>query len=214
MTSADPWLNLAVSLRLGRLALDLAFDPSAPAVALVGPSGSGKSTVLRIIAGLERRARGTVRCRGEVWQDERGMQVPVWSRRLGWIPQEALLFPHLDVRQNLTYGAPSTDGLTTVADLLEIGPLLDRRPRHLSGGERQRVSVGRALLSNPRLLLLDEPFAAMDRPLRQSVGLRLREYCAPRGIPYLLVSHDERDVEALADEVWGIQSGSVVPLGR
>lgn len=202
-----------VALQLGQLALTPDLVTTSPTTALVGPSGAGKSTVLRIIAGLERRAVGTLSVGADTWQDsERKLHLPPWERRVGWVPQEAILFPHLDVGQNLRYGGGSAEQAREIAELLEVAPLLSRRPRHLSGGERQRVALGRALLSSPRLLLLDEPFAALDRALRESIGPRLRDHCTSQGIPYLLVSHDERDVAALADEVWVLEGGTLRAL--
>ena len=126
------------------------------------------------------------------------------------MPQEVLLFPHLTVRDNLGYGGPSTTAVEQTAHLLQITGLLERRPRRLSGGERQRVALGRALLSEPRLLLLDEPFSALDRPLRAELALVVGEWCEKRGVPLVLVSHDEADADVLAEERWHLSDGELV----
>ncbi len=202
-TARTPWGGLRVELRvpLGGIELDVALRTRARAVAVVGPSGSGKSTLLRVLAGVEARGRGLVEVDGTRWQDpERGVLVPAWERRVGWVPQDALLFPHLSVAQNLGYAGAEPDELRAVARRLRIEGLLDRRPRRLSGGESQRVALGRALLSRPALLLLDEPFSALDRPLRLELARTVRAWTEERGLPLVLVSHDEEDADILADE--------------
>ena len=208
---AEPWsLALAISLKLGTLNLRVDRRSTARSLALVGPSGAGKTTVLRILAGLESRAMGQVTVAGEAWQDSaRKSFVPSWRRQVGWVPQEALLFPHLTVAQQLAYGYRLSEAQRSAVTLLELEPLLDRYPRHLSGGERQRVALARALASDPRLLLLDEPFSALDRPLRLALVARLEDYCRARELPLVLVSHDERDVSALAEETWTMREGGV-----
>jgi len=201
-------INLSVRLHLGRLPLAFDLTSTARRIAIVGPSGSGKSTLLRILAGLERRARGRLAFDGEDWQDdERRLHRPPWQRRVGWVPQDSILFPHADVRANLAWTNPTAERLQHVAGVLEIAALLDRRPRNLSGGERQRVALGRAILSAPKLLLLDEPFAAVDRRLRGRLAEELRQLSHESDLPFVLVSHDDGDVASLADEVWRIESG-------
>ena len=204
-------LAIDVCLTLGTMRLAVQRETTAHALGLVGPSGAGKTTLLRIIAGLERRAIGTVTVSGVNWQVAAGgARVPPWQRRVGWVPQEALLFPHLRVEEQLRYGGGSDSTCHSVSTLLELDPLLRRYPRHLSGGERQRVALGRALATAPRLLLLDEPFSALDRPLRLALIGRLAEYCRDQALPFVLVSHDERDVAQLAEEVWTMREGVVV----
>ena len=184
------------------------LETRSDALAIVGPSGAGKSTLLRILAGVERRGRGTVEVDGAIWQDpERGIVVPAWRRRVGWVPQDVLLFPHLSVRENLGYAGASASEIQEIAGLLQVDGLLDRRPRRLSGGERQRVALGRALLADPALFLLDEPFSALDRPLRAQVSAIVKEAARARGIPLVLVSHDEEDAAALAGERWHLADG-------
>ncbi|MEE8147927.1 MAG: ATP-binding cassette domain-containing protein, partial [Longimicrobiales bacterium] len=199
-----------VRLPLDAVELDVSIDTVSTAVAIVGPSGSGKSTLLRILAGVERRAEGTVRFRGETWQDsEMGVWMPPWKRGVGWVPQDELLFPHLSVSENLGYAGASAAAIDEMARLLSVDHLSNRRPRYLSGGERQRVALGRALLASPRLLLLDEPFSALDRVLRREVVEKVGSLARERSIPLVLVSHDETDAELMADERW-ILSGGVL----
>jgi ABC-type sulfate/molybdate transport systems ATPase subunit len=126
---------------------------------------------------------------------------------VGWVPQEYLLFPHLRVRENLAFGGVSDQEVRKVAELLMVDHLVSRRPRSLSGGEQQRVALGRALLANPVLLLLDEPFSALDRPLRNHVAAKLREYLRDRELLLVLVSHDEADAVALAQEHFLLSGG-------
>ena len=201
-------LEANVRLPLGAVELDVSIDTASTAVAIVGPSGSGKSTLLRILAGVERRAKGTVRFRGETWQDsEKGVWVPPWERGVGWVPQDELLFPHLSVSENLGYAGASEGAIEEMARLLSVDHLSSRRPRYLSGGERQRVALGRALLASPRLLLLDEPFSALDRVLRREVVEQVSSLARDRSIPLVLVSHDETDAELMADERWVLSGG-------
>jgi len=209
---AEAWLEMDVRLRLGSLDLNLDFQARRPAVAIVGPSGSGKSTLLRILAGLEPRATGSVRFRGESWQDNGGVEVPPWNRRVGWVPQDNLLFPHLTVRENLAFSDPPPADVGAIAEDLGVTGLLDRRSRKLSGGERQRVALGRALLARPRLLLLDEAFSALDRSRRGEVQNRLQEWTSTHDVRLILVSHDEKDVEALCPERWELSHGRLVRL--
>ncbi len=184
--------------------------------ALFGPSGAGKTTLLEAIAGLRRSGEGEIRVEEEiVFSSDRGIFLPPEKRRFGLVPQDALLFPHLDVRANLLYGF--RDGgalsLSSVAEALEIGPLLDRSPSRLSGGERQRVALGRALLSQPRLLLLDEPVASLDPGLKDRVLPYLTRVQELHRIPALVVSHDVADVVTVADEVVVLDRGAVVDRG-
>ena len=204
-------LLLDVSLALGAGRHRWRIETDADAVAIVGPSGSGKSTLLRVLAGLERRAEGRVGFRGVMWQEGREI-LPPWRRRVGWVPQDAVLFPHRSVRANLGWAGPAPEALERVAHLLGVDGLLDRRPRRLSGGERQRVALGRALLSGAQLLLLDEPFAALDRRLRADVAGVVAQLRQEQGASLVLVSHDEADVAALAGEVWELSGGELTRL--
>ncbi|QDG54818.1 ATP-binding cassette domain-containing protein [Persicimonas caeni] len=202
-------LDVDITLRRGRFELAAQMRTQVHRVAIVGASGAGKTSLLRVLAGLEDGVRGHVRFGEATWLDSaEGIALPAWQRGIGWVPQRALLFPHKDVRANLLDGA-SHDAPEAVAGMLGISDLLTRRPRNLSGGERQRVALGRALLREPKLLLLDEPFSALDRSLRGDVADAVLDYCDARTIPIVLVSHDERDVERVADEVWELSQGQL-----
>ena len=204
-------LSLDFEIPLTAKTMRVKLHTESNAIAIVGPSGAGKSTILRVLAGVERRARGVVTFGHQRWQDDDGgMLVPPWRRRVGWVPQEVLLFPHLTVRDNLGYGGSSVGAVEETARLLQITELLERRPRRLSGGERQRVALGRALLAEPRLLLLDEPFSALDRPLRAELARVVGQWSAERGVPLVLVSHDEADAEVLAEQRWHLSDGQLV----
>jgi molybdate transport system ATP-binding protein len=196
-------LSLDFQVPLGSRFLSVKLETESRTVAVFGPSGGGKSTLLRTLAGVERRASGRVAVRGEIWLDSaRGIFIPAWERNVGWIPQDYLLFPHLTVEQNLMFAGTDPREAEEIADLLMVSQLMDRRPRGLSGGEQQRVALGRALLAHPGILLLDEPFSALDRPLRNHVASSLREYVRSRDVLLVLVSHDEADAVALAQEHW------------
>jgi molybdate transport system ATP-binding protein len=200
--------EMAVEIPLTDRTLTLAIKAESRTVAIVGPSGAGKSTLLRVLAGVEKRARGRLVVNREVWLDSgTGTVVPPWDRHVGWVPQESHLFPHLTVRENLQYaGAPDAD-VERTAELVDAASLLERRPRRLSGGERQRVALARALLASPSILLLDEPFSALDRPLRVQLAKDVRRWSEENDVPLVLVSHDEHDTDILADEHWHLNDG-------
>ena len=207
-------LHVQVRVPLDAIDLDVDWRPESDRVAILGPSGSGKSTLLRALAGLEPRAEGRVSFGDEVWLDsDSGVNMPAWERRVGWVPQDALLFPHLSLKENLAYAGAGRAEVESMAESLFLSDLLDRRPRFLSGGERQRVALGRALLSAPRVLLLDEPFSALDRPLRSQIAAMVRTFARDSGTPIVLVSHDEHDAELLADERWVLVAGSLTADG-
>jgi molybdate transport system ATP-binding protein len=207
-------LHVQVRVPLDAIDLDVDWRPKSDHVAILGPSGSGKSTLLRALAGLEPGAEGRVRFGDEVWLDsDSGVNMPAWERRVGWVPQDALLFPHLSLRENLAYAGSGPAEVEKMAQSLFLSDLLDRRPRFLSGGERQRVALGRALLSAPRVLLLDEPFSALDRPLRSEIAAMVRSFARDSGTPIVLVSHDEHDAELLADERWVLVAGNLTAAG-
>ncbi len=214
---------LQVSFRgtLGRFALDAAFTvPARGVTALFGPSGCGKTTVLRCIAGLHRAGEGFFALGGDVWQD-RSAFLAAHKRPIGYVFQEASLFAHLSVRRNLLYGAPkhalSLDpggvGFDEAIDLLGLAALLDRSPQNLSGGERQRVAIGRALLSRPRLLLMDEPLSALDRRTKDEILPFLERLHGTLALPVIYVTHDMAEVERLADHLVLMEAGQVVASG-
>ncbi|HEX4142813.1 MAG TPA: molybdenum ABC transporter ATP-binding protein [Pirellulales bacterium] len=197
--------------------LEVKFEASAGITALFGPSGAGKTTALALIAGILRPDSGTIRLGDRVLVDtEAGVFLPPEQRRIGVVFQEGRLFPHLSVRENLTFSrraktSPIT--LPRVVEILEIGGLVDQRPERLSGGERQRVALGRALLSDPRLLVMDEPVSALDEPLKQRVLDCLARVVAEWHLPALFVSHDSADVRRLADRVVLIAAGRTIAAG-
>jgi molybdate transport system ATP-binding protein len=215
-----PFVEIDLALRQGGFELQARADVGAEA-AVLGPSGAGKTTLLEAIAGL-RRARGRLAVGGAVLQDGAArIFVPPERRRLGYVPQQGALFPHLSVRSNLVFGRPGRGGgearagsdFDALVALLDLEPLLDRYPRHLSGGEERRVALGRALLARPRLLLLDEPTAGLD-PLRARKALAgIRRARAELGVPLLLVTHDEQEALALAAEVVLLEAGRVRAAG-
>lgn len=201
------------------LDVDLAL-PGRGVTALFGHSGSGKTTCLRCIAGLERAPRGFVRINGELWQDSaNGHFMAPHKRALGYVFQEASLFPHLSVRANLEYGlkriAPAERrvDLAQASALLGIDHLLQRHPGRLSGGERQRVGIARALLTSPRLLLMDEPLAALDSRRKQEILPYLERLHAELGIPILYVSHSQDEVARLADHLVLLSEGKALASG-
>ena len=208
-------IHVEVSLPLDTFELDVALDLDEQVTALFGPSGVGKTSLLEAIAGLRQPAGGEIRVNDDVLYSSKGkVWLPPEKRRVGYVPQDALLFPHMSVEKNLRYGARADSiPLDSVVDALEIGHLLDRAPRTLSGGERQRVALGRALVSGPRLLLLDEPLAALDVGLKERILPYLQRIRDRYGIPALVVSHDAFEVLTLCDEVVVLDRGRVVGRG-
>ena len=213
--ATEGWgLHVQVRVPLDAIDLDVDWRPEHDHVAILGPSGSGKTTLLRALAGLEPSAWGRVSFGDEVWLDsDSGVYMPAWERRVGWVPQDTLLFPHLSLRENLAYAGAGPSEVERMAESLFLSDLLDRRPRFLSGGERQRVALGRALLSAPRMLLLDEPFSALDRALRGEIAAMVRAFARDNATPIVLVSHDEHDAKLLADERWVLVAGRLTADG-
>jgi molybdate transport system ATP-binding protein len=215
-------MSLAVDIghRLGAFSLDARLETDGRLVALFGRSGSGKTSLINVIAGLIRPDKGYVTVDGETLVDTaRGIFVPKHRRRIGYVFQEGRLFPHLTVRQNLGYGQWFTPRarryarLDDIVDLLGIAPLLERRPDTLSGGEKQRVAIGRALLASPRLLLMDEPLAALDEARKSEIlpyVERLRDVVR---IPIVYVSHAIPEVTRLATTVAVMTDGRIVATG-
>lgn len=207
---------------VGDFALEAAGEIDTGRVtAIFGPSGSGKSTLLRALAGLERRVTGRLALGRDVWLDSaRGIEIPAHRRPVGYMFQEARLFPHLSGEGNLRYAAKRARRerqvvtFDEVVDALDLEPLLARRTSSLSGGERQRVALGRTLLAQPRLLLLDEPMSALDSSRKMEI-LPYLEALHPRfGIPTLYVSHSVDEVALLADRILVLAKGRVVAKGR
>jgi molybdate transport system ATP-binding protein len=213
-------LRVNVSKRLGEFTVEASFASEGRVIGLFGTSGAGKTSLINMIAGLLRPDRGVIAVDGETLDDtSAGLHVPVYRRRIGYVFQDARLFPHLDVRENLDYGR-RMNRLTEeaalwrrVTELLDIGGLLDRRPGRLSGGERQRVALGRALLSQPRLLLLDEPLGSLDEERKEEILPYLVRLRDEAGIPMVYVSHDPSEMRKLATQIAIVRRGRVTAFG-
>ena len=212
-------LRVDVGKRLGEFSIEASFTSEGRVTGLFGASGAGKTSLISMIAGLLKPDRGIIALDGETLDDtDARVHVPSHRRRIGYVFQDARLFPHLNVAQNLDYGrrmnrlAQDPAQRRHVTDLLYIGHLLDRRPGQLSGGERQRVALGRALLSKPRLLLLDEPLGSLDEGRKIEILpylVRLRD----EGIPMVYVSHDAAELRQLATQIVMLRNGRVTALG-
>ena len=213
-------LAVAVEKQLGALTLAAQFQIAGGVTALFGPSGAGKTSVVNMIAGLLKPDRGSIVLGDTILFDQaEAINVPPHRRRIGYVFQEGRLFPHLSVRQNLDYGRRMSGRprdpteFERIATLLGITHLLQRRPRMLSGGERQRVAIGRALLMQPRLLLLDEPLASLDAGHKGEILpylLRLRDQAA---IPMVYVSHIAAELRQIATTVVQLEEGRVHAIG-
>lgn len=215
-------MTLIVEARqaLGAFKLNAAFTADKGVTALFGRSGSGKTSMIRIISGLAHPQQGKVVLDGDtLLETERKISVPVHRRRFGYVFQEPRLFPHLSVKHNLVYGrwfsglSPRHGEFDRVVQMLGIGPLLNRETKALSGGERQRVAIGRALLSSPRLLLMDEPLSALDEERKAEILPYLERLRDEAGVPIVYVSHSVAEVTRLADRVVLMDEGRVAAVG-
>jgi molybdate transport system ATP-binding protein len=214
-------LDLCVQKTLGEFRIDTEFVSSKAGVtALLGSSGAGKTSVINMVAGLVRPDKGRIIVNGrKLFDSGAGLDLPPEKRRIGYIFQDGRLFPHLSVRSNLTYGMRLTPSkaryvtLDQVVELLGIGHLLNRRPANLSGGEKQRVAIGRALLTSPSLLLMDEPLASLDLARKAEVLPFIARLARELSIPILYVSHSLNEVLNLADTIVLLDSGRVVAHG-
>ncbi|MBS0531582.1 MAG: molybdenum ABC transporter ATP-binding protein [Proteobacteria bacterium] len=213
-------LRVDVSKQLGDFSVEVAFTSQGRVTGLFGASGAGKTSLISMIAGLLTPDRGLISVDGEMLDDtSQRLHVAAHRRRIGYVFQDARLFPHLDVRRNLDYGR-RMNRLTSDAaqearlnEMLNIGHLLDRRPGQLSGGERQRVALGRALLAQPRLLLLDEPLGSLDDDRKAEILpylIRLRDEA---GVPMVYVSHDADELRQLASHVVMLKRGRITAFG-
>jgi len=209
-------LTVKVQKQFGTFFLDADFAIQGDQVGVFGPSGSGKSTLVSLIAGLRHPDRGFISLDGEtLFDSDRGLHMPPEHRRIGMVFQRAHLFPHLSVRSNLLYGYKRCDPryrkitLDTLVSVMQIGHLLDRGVRHLSGGEKQRVAIGRAVLSNPRLLLMDEPLSAVDDSLKFQIISYLKNTCEIFKIPYLFISHALLEMRIMTNRVLNVEEGRV-----
>ena len=224
-----------IGLKQGDFTLNVRESSRVEVLGLFGPSGAGKTTMLEAIAGLRTPERGEIRIGGRTLFDSaHGLDLPSRHRHIGYVPQDVLLFPHLDVRGNLEYGLRSRNRETPPAgapgrgretngggrgegvrfdqcvDILGIGPLLGRRVPGLSGGERQRVAIGRALMTAPALLLLDEPLAAIDRARRERILPYLLRIRRELHVPLLYVTHDRTELTQIADRVLLLEDGKIL----
>ena len=214
-------MQVAVGAGEGAFRLELPRIAMARTLALFGPSGAGKTTALDLLAGLRRPDEGTIRIGERVLFDhELGIDLPPYERRIGYVPQDLALFPHLNVRRNVLFGArsrgvehPLEARLERVAKLLEIDSLLDREVRALSGGERQRAALARALMTAPDLLLLDEPLASLDHGLRGRIMPYLEAIRDVIGMPFIYVSHSAEEVRRVAAWAVVLENGRVVAAG-
>jgi molybdate transport system ATP-binding protein len=212
-------LVLDIQVVQGAFTLDVCERSRVEVLGLFGASGAGKTTLLEAIAGLRRPARGEIAV-GSVtlYASARGIDRPPRDRHIGYVPQDALLFPHLSVRRNLLYGVRTSArsgafDLAALVEMLEIGALLDRRTQGLSGGERQRVALGRALMTEPSLLLLDEPLAAVDRARRERILPYLLRIRRELHVPLIYVTHDAAELGEIADRVLVLEDGALRAAG-
>jgi len=216
--------ELVVDIELSRgsdfqLAVSFVCPPGITCI--MGPSGSGKSTILAVLAGLAMPDRGVVTLGGTTWLDRgKSINIPVHHRRLAYVFQGLALFPHMSALHNVTYGMhhiPRPDRAAKAQQLLDrvgVGHLAKRRPRTFSGGEAQRVALARALARSPQLVLLDEPFSALDRELRAQLTGLVRELVAELGVPMVHVTHSLAEARLLADQVVRLEKGKVVATGK
>lgn len=201
-------------LKSGDFQLRLDVELTRGVTGLFGHSGAGKTTILEAIAGLRRLDRGCITLGDQTLSDaSRKIFVPSHLRKIGYVPQDLALFPHLTVRGNLVYGRPKTEPIEHVCDILEIKPLLDRWPASLSGGEKQRVAFARALHASPRLLLLDEPLASLDQPLKSRILPYLQRIRGELAIPMIYVTHAAEEIVELCDEVLILSKGECLQKG-
>lgn len=216
-------LEVDITLKHGNFELQLDFHLAECGIAVIfGPSGSGKTSLINCIAGLETPDAGRIACHGKSCFDSTlGINLPPEKRRLGYVFQDARLFPHLSVRDNLRFGlrfhatqqplsAPQIDD---VADLLDIGPILHRRPAHLSGGEKQRVAIGRALLCRPRLMLMDEPLSSLDMNLKEGLLTYIARIPRQWNVPVLYVTHSPEETQALGNSMLLLRHGRIEAQG-
>jgi molybdate transport system ATP-binding protein len=213
-------IDVDIEERLGAFHLDVRFTADAPIVGLFGRSGAGKTSIVNAIAGIGKPSRGSIRINDDVLFDSAsGIDLPPERRRIGYVFQDALLFPHLTVESNLRYGqrhrvaAERFIEWQQVVELLGLQAFLDRKPRTLSGGEKQRVAIGRALLAQPRILLMDEPLAALDVPRKIEILDYIERLRDELSIPIVYVSHSVAEVTRLADTVVVLSDGKCLAVG-
>jgi molybdate transport system ATP-binding protein len=213
-------LDVDVEKKLGTFSVAARFQASAGVTALFGPSGAGKTTIINMIAGLVTPDAGSIKLDTTVMFNAAAkINLPSYRRGIGYVFQEGRLFPHLSVRQNLDYGRRMSgrphdaDEFARIVALLDVGNLLDRRPRLLSGGERQRIAIGRALLTRPRLLLLDEPLASLDAGNKREILPHLIRLRDVSNVPMVYVSHTAAELRQIATKVVRLEAGRVTAVG-
>lgn len=211
-------LSVDIKIRRASFEVQVAFTAGPGVTGVFGPSGAGKSSVISAVAGIARPVHGKITLNGRTLLDSKArVDLPPAARHIGYVFQDGRLFPHLTIRENLTFSAPYVPAgrvkLGEIVDLLDIGKLLDRRPAGLSGGERQRVAIGRALLSNPDCLLMDEPLASLDGPRKAEILPFIERLVAETALPVLYVSHAREEVERLAHQVVMLAEGKVRAIG-
>ena len=214
-------LLATIRLRRGEFALDVDLDCPPGITCVMGPSGSGKSTILAVLAGLAVPDAGRIALGDEVWLDRaRGVEVPVHARRLSYVFQGLALFPHMTALGNVAYGLHDRqrhdrpDRAQALLDRVGVGHLARRRPRTFSGGEAQRVALARALARSPKLMLLDEPFSALDRELRAQLVSLVRDLAKDFAVPIVHVTHSIAEARQLADQIVRLDKGRVVARGK
>ncbi len=209
-------ITLDVTLRQQAFELQVRDSASVEVLGIFGPSGSGKTSLLETIAGIRTPDAGEIRVGDRVlFSSASRINLPARDRRIGYVPQDALLFPHLDVSGNIDYGVRATAASlrSMLIEILDLAPLLQRRVQKLSGGEKQRVAIARALMTQPTVLLLDEPLAGVDRARRERIlpyVLRIRR---DLHVPLIYVTHDEAELSAIADRVLMLAEGRIVRYG-
>jgi molybdate transport system ATP-binding protein len=223
MSSTDAILQVEVKLRRAgeSFALDVAFEAPVGITILFGPSGSGKSTTLGAIAGLSRPDEGRIALGEHVWFDgARGVFCPIHKRGVAYVFQSLALFPHLSALENVAYGInpklpakEQKDRARSMLTRMKVGHLESRRPRTFSGGEAQRVALARAFAMSPRVVLLDEPFSAMDRALRRELARDVRQVVDEERLPLIHVTHHRNEARALGDRVVLIENGRIAAQG-
>jgi molybdate transport system ATP-binding protein len=214
-------LTATIQLTRGDFTVDIVLRCPPGITCVMGPSGSGKSTILGVLAGLTMPTAGRVSLGETVWLDRaKGINVPVHMRRLSYVFQSLALFPHMSALRNVEYGmhevpkSEREDRAKALLDRVGVGHLANRRPRTFSGGEAQRVALARALARQPQLLLLDEPFSALDRELRAQLITLVRELVPELGVPLVHVTHSVAEARQLADQIVRVDRGRVVSTGK
>ncbi len=210
-------LFIQAQLKQANLNLDIDYEITEAVTAIVGDSGVGKSTLLHMIAGIVRPDSGKIVLNDScLFDSSHHINLPIHQRQLGLVFQDAKLFPHMTVKKNLCYGRPkhTTIQLHEVSQLLELEPLLKQKPNTLSGGEKQRVALGRAILSEPQLLMLDEPLASLDQRLKQQILPYLRKITTLMHIPMLYISHDPAEIAQITNNILYLAQGKLTPEPR